>query len=356
MKIPDIIQLRLYNQLLTNNKFTNPGEAVSWFGAVQSQDFEGAKWAIGQRIDGSTEAKIQQAYDNGEIIRTHVMRPTWHFVSPADIKWLLALTASRVAAACATTFRQVQLDNKIFKISNAVIEKALQKGKPLTREELKTALQKKNIRTDDIRMICLLMRAELDGLICSGPKQGKQFTYMLLDQRVPDSINFNKDEALAELAIRYFASHGPATIKDFAWWSGLTISEAKKGVELIKSSLLNEVVENETFWFSSALPKIKIMKPDIYLLPAFDEYTVAYKNRHILIHPDSATRSSLEILNPVIVQKGKIIGTWKRTLDKNNVTIKTNPFVTLSSSAVKSLQSAKKTYAKFIGKNLLPNK
>jgi hypothetical protein len=352
MKIHEIIQLRLYNQLLTSKKFTSPGEVVSWFGAVQSQDFEGSKWAIGQRIEGSGETMIQQAYDKGEIIRTHVMRPTWHFVLPADIKWLLALTASRVNAACATTFRQVQLDNKIFKTSNAVIEKALQKGNPLTRDELKTALQKKNIRTDDIRMICLLMRAELDGLICSGPKQGKQFTYMLLDERVPDSISFNKDEALAELTKRYFNSHGPATIKDFAWWSGLTITDAKKGVESIRSLLLNERVEDEIFWLYSALRTIKTPKGSIQFLPAFDEYTVAYKNRHILVHPSSASRSSMEILNPVIVQKGRIIGTWKRTVEKNNVTIKQNPFISLSPSALKSLQPAAKAYAKFIGKKL----
>ena len=353
MKIHEIIQLRLYNQLLTAKKFTSPGEAVSWFGAIQSQDFEGSKWAIGQRVEGSTETIIQQAYDKGKIIRTHVMRPTWHFVSPADIKWLLALTASRVTAACATTFRQVQLDNKIFKTSNAVIEKVLQKGKPLTRDELKTALQKKNIRTDDIRMICLLMRAELDGLICSGPKQDKQFTYMLLDERVPDSISFNKDEALAELTKRYFNSHGPATIKDFAWWSGLTITDAKKGVESIRSLLLNEKLEDEIFWFRSALPTIKTPKRNIQFLPAFDEYTVAYKNRHILVHPSSASRSSMEILNPVIVQKGRVIGKWKRITDKKNVTIKITPFISISQSAQKSIRTTAKSYAKFIGKKMI---
>jgi len=218
---------------------------------------------------------------------------------------------------------------------------------------LKIALHKKNIRTDDIRMICLLRRDELDGLICSGPKQGKQFTYMLLDERAPASISFHKDEALAELAKRYFNSHGPATIKDFAWWSGLIVSDAKKGVELTSSYLLNEKVEGETFWFSSVMPIIKTTRSNIQLLPAFDEYTVAYKNRHVLIHPASASRSSLEILNPVIVQKGRITGTWKRTIDKNNVSIKTNLFVSLSSSALKSLQSEVKSYAKFIGKKLV---
>jgi Winged helix DNA-binding domain len=353
MKIADILQIRLYNQLLTHKKIKTPGEVVSWFGAVQSQDFEGAKWAVGQRIEGSTEAIIQHAYDKGEILRTHVMRPTWHFISPADIKWLLALTGSRVNAACATTFRQVQLDDKIFQSSNAIITKALQKGQPLTRNELKIALQQKKIRTDEIRMICLLLKAEIDGLICSGPRQGNQFTYMLLDERVTASKIFNKEEALAELTKRYFNSHGPATIKDFAWWSGLTITDAKKGVELIKSYLQNEIAENETFWFSSSLSSIKEIKPAIQLLPAFDEYTVAYKNRNNILHKDSASQSSTEILNPVILQKGQVIGKWKRIADKKNVSIKIAPFISLSQSAIKNIRAEAKSYAKFIGRKMI---
>jgi DNA glycosylase AlkZ-like len=350
MKVSDIARLRLHNQLLTHKVFKKAGEVVSWFGAVQSQDYEGAKWAIGQRIEGSTDSMIQEAFDKGHILRTHVMRPTWHFVSPADIKWLLALTGNRVNAACMTTFRQVQLDDKIFKTSNTIITKALQKGKPLTRNELKIALQKKGIRTDDIRMICLLLRAEIDGLICSGPRQGKQFTYMLLNERVPTSITFNKDEALAEIAKRYFNSHGPATIKDFAWWSGLTITDAKKAVEMIKSSLLYEMAENEIFWFSSSLPPIKENKPVIHLLPAFDEYTVAYKNRNLILHKASALQSSMEILNPVIVQKGQVVGKWKRVVNKKNVTIETTPFIYISQSANKNIRSAVKSFAKFLGK------
>jgi hypothetical protein len=252
---------------------------------------------------------IQEAYDKGEILRTHVLRPTWHFVLPSDIKWMLKLTASRINAACANTFRQVQLDDKIFKSSNTVITKFLQKGKPLTRNELKIALQQKKIRTDEIRMICLLLKAEIDGLICSGPKQGNQFTYMLLDDRAATSKSFNKEESLAELAKRYFNSHSPATIKDFAWWSGLTIADAKKGVDLAKSYLQNEIVEKETFWFSSPLPAIKETKEISHLLPAFDEYTVAYKNRNSILHKASASQSSLEVLNPVILQKRP--GNWQ---------------------------------------------
>jgi hypothetical protein len=352
MKISEIIQLRLHNQLLIHRPFNKPGEVVSWFGAVQSQDFDGSKWAIGQRMEGSTEAMVQEAFNKGEIIRTHVMRPTWHFVSPSDIKWLLALTASRVNAACATTFRQVELNDKIFKSTNSIITKALQKG-PLDRNELKIILQQKKIRTDDIRMICILMRAEIDGLICSGPRQANQFTYMLLDDRITSSITFNKEEALAELTKRYFSSHGPATIKDFAWWSGLTNADAKKGIELIKSSLHNETTEAETLWFASSLPEIKQFKPDIHFLPAFDEYTVAYKNRHNIVHKTFAPQNSIEILSPVILQKGRVIGKWRRVINKKEVQIETIPFISLSQSANKNIHAAAKAFAKFIGKKMV---
>lgn len=353
MKVQDILQIRLCNQLLIHKKFKTVGEVVSWFGAVQSQDFEGAKWAVGQRIEGSTDAMIQQAYDKGEILRTHVMRPTWHFISPADIKWMLALTAPRVNAACAGTFRQMQLDDKTFKTSHSVITKALQKKQPLTRNELKMILQQKKIRTDEIRLISLLLKAEIDQLICSGPKQGNQFTYMLLDDRAKASKNFNKEEALAELTKRYFNSHGPATIKDFAWWSGLTITDSKNAIELIKSDLQHETVEKESYWFSASLPAIKEFKSGFHLLSAFDEYTVAYKNRNMILHKASAAQNSLETLNPVILEKGRVIGKWKRVVDKKHVVIKITPFISLSQSADKNIRSAAKSYAKFIGKKMI---
>jgi len=346
-----ILQLRLQNQLLTDKPFKNAADVVTWFGAVQSQDFEGAKWGVAQRINDPVHCGIQGVFDNGQILRTHVLRPTWHFVSPPDIKWMLKLTAPRILAACATVFRQVQLSDKIFKRSNRVIEKTLNEG-ARTRGELKKALEQKGIRTDDIRLICILMRAELDALICSGPRHGNQFSYMLLDQRVSHQNTLRRDESLAELAKRYFQSHGPATIKDFAWWSGLTVSDAKKGLESIKSTLAYETIDKEVFWYSSGLSNPKAGITSVHLLPAFDEYTVAYKNRQPIIHPRTDAVKPMEVLGPTILNKGYVVGTWKRTINKGVVSFRSMHFIAPPVSLEKRIRAAAREYANFLGKKL----
>ena len=220
----DIAKQRLGNQGLIQSAFDNPVDVVSWLGAVQSQDYFGAKWALGLRIPNAIDDSIEKAFQNGSFLRTHLMRPTWHFVTPADIRWLLKLTAPRVHATNAFMYRKTELDQKVFKRSNAVIEKALQGSKQLTRDELRDVFTKAGIKTEgEQRMAYLLMQAELDGVICSGPRKGKQFTYMLLEERVPLVRELTREEALIELTKRYFTSRGPASVQDYAKWSGLTI-------------------------------------------------------------------------------------------------------------------------------------
>src|SRR6266545_1542507 len=246
----DITSYRLHNQRLSQTNLTNPAEVVNWLGAVQSQDFTGAKWAIGLRTSGLTEADVDRAFAEGSILRTHVMRPTWHFVTPADIRWMLALTAPRVRALLAYNDRQLEIDKVTLKKSDDVLAKTLGGGKQLTRLELGTALQKSKINTDDLRLTHLVMHAELSGVICSGARQGKQFTYALLEERVPPAKVLEHDEAVVELARRYFTSHGPAILKDFIWWSGLSSIDAKRGLEAIKPELEHEVINDETYWFA----------------------------------------------------------------------------------------------------------
>jgi hypothetical protein len=201
-----------------------PCDVVRWLVAVQAQDYSGAKWALGLRLQGSTEKNIEQAIADGSILRTHLMRPTWHFVTPADIRWLLALTAPRVHAVNAHMYRQLELDHSVFKRSNAALAKALREGQTLTRDELRGVLRKAGIAVDgNLRMSYLMMRAELDAIVCSGPRRGKQFTYALLDQGAPQPKTLHRDEALVELVRRYFISRGPATVQDFAKWSGLNL-------------------------------------------------------------------------------------------------------------------------------------
>ena len=205
----DIARLRLINQHISAPRFSEPAKVVEWLAAVQAQDFEGAKWSLGLRMLGAKDGGIEQAFSEGAILRTHLLRPTWHFVTPTDIRWMLALTALRVHQANAYMYRKLGLDNAVLKRSNAALATSLPE-KQLTRDELREVLQRAGIQVDgEFRMGYLLMRAELDGIICSGGRRGKQFTYALFDDRVPPSQPFRRDEALAELARRYFRSRGP---------------------------------------------------------------------------------------------------------------------------------------------------
>ncbi len=331
--------------------FKQPDQVVAWLGAVQSQDYAGAKWAVAQRAKGITDAALDQALADGSILRTHVLRPTWHFVTPADIRWMLALTAPRILALSAYYFRQLELDNVIFKRSNIVLGKALQGGKQLTRVELISVLKKNNVAADNLlRFAYLVMRAELDGIICSGARRGKQFTYALLDECAPQVRTLEQDEALGELAKRYFVSRGPATLQDFVWWSGLTTSDARKGLDSIKSKLIHEVENGQTYWFADSIPA-RIASPTAYLLPNYDEYIVGYTDRSAIF--DNSHTKKLDARGSVLAQytiliDGRVNGTWKRTVGKKGVTIELNPFVPQTKMERQAVIAASQEYAAFL--------
>ena len=354
MKIP-IISYRLHNQCLSQTRFTDPADLVRWFGAVQSQDFAGAKWALGQRLTNMTEAEIDRAYNEGKILRTHVMRPTWHFVAPEDIRWLLELTAPRVHTANAYQNRSLGIDSDLLRRSQAVLEKALEGEKYLTREELAQALKQAGISPEiQLKITYLILGSELDGIICSGPRRGKQFTYALLEERVPPGRRLDRDEALAELASRYFASHGPATLRDFVWWSGLTTADARSGLEMIKSQLASEAIEDQTYWFKE-ISEIKAEKsPAVHLLPDYDEYGIGYLESDRKMIYDHAHDRKLDARGAFLAQyalviDGQIMGTWKRTLKKNAASIEINPFRALTRSEVKAISESAERYGTYLG-------
>jgi hypothetical protein len=225
---------RVYNQRLEGPKFQRPGDVVAWFGAVQAQEYALAKWALGLRMEYATDDIIEQAFTDGAILRTHVMRPTWHFVTPADIRWILELTAPRVHAANGTMYRRLELEDALFGRSDEIIARAVEGGRHLTRAELGAALSVAGIdTTNGMRLGYIVHHAELEGVVCSGPRRGRQHTYALIAERAPQARRLARDEALAELTRRYFTSHGPATVKDFAWWSGLTIADVKAGLAML---------------------------------------------------------------------------------------------------------------------------
>jgi winged helix DNA-binding protein len=315
MKKRDIAKLRLLNQRITGTEFSGSGEVVRHMGAIQAQDYPMALWAIGLRMQDSTSQIVEEAVNNGSIIRTHVLRPTWHFVAADDIRWMLKLTAPRIEKMTASACRQFELDAKTLNKCSKIIGKSLEGGRHLTRAELVTELERQGVKNGPLRAIHIMLQAEIDGVVCSGAKRGKQFTYALMDERVPQSKTMTKEESLAALALRYFTSHGPATLKDFVWWSGLTVANAKSGLESIKSNLINLVVDDQTYWLAEAIPW---MKNSVHLLPSFDEFLVSYKDRSASLAADVSQRAILKngIFAPVIVVNGVVTGFWKRS-DKN---------------------------------------
>lgn len=343
-----IISARLRNQRLSSAKFQRPADVVRWLGAVQAQDFNAAKWALGLRMRPATNATIEDAFNRGEIVRTHLLRPTWHFVTPEDIRWLLDLTGPRVKIMCGSAYRAYELDETTLKRTNSIITKALQGGKHLTRAELKAILNRAGIKADDsIRMGHILLRAELDGVVCSGPLQGKHLTYALLEERVPPGRKPSRDEALAELTQRYFSSHGPATLADFVWWSGLTTNDARAGIALINQQLEKVASKETTYWTANSSPTAA-PSARVHLLPAYDEYTVAYKNREIVFHPAAASQLRTSgVLGPTVAVDGKIIGAWKATPKNHSIKIALNSPKKLTRPEKLAITTAAESYAAF---------
>ena len=339
----DLLVQRANNQHLSSVGFKEAVDVVRWFGAVQAQDFHAAKWALALRMRGEpSNDALEAAYNNGEILRTHVMRPTWHFVAPEDIRWLLELTAPRVNLRAATNYRKLELDGPTFKRCYKVLVKALQGGKHLTRTELKNALNRSGITADDtIRMAHIMLRAELDGVVCSGKRIGKQFTYALLEEHVRAVRALGREEALAKLTLRYFASHGPATLADFVWWSGLTVADARRGLALIDSEIKLARIDDVDYYFARSKVKAQSAAESAFLLPIYDEYNVAYKQREI----------TLGMLGPSVMLGGRIVGTWKARVDKNSVTILINAGRTLTKQERSAVAKAAQRYATFLGVN-----
>jgi hypothetical protein len=347
----DIPRYRLHNQFLSQPSFSEPSQVVAALGAVQAQDYAGAKWALAQRLkDTPTDAAIEKALNEGKILRTHVMRPTWHFVTPEDIRWMLDLTAPRVKIAMAHMDRQLGLDKSILKKSNATLKKALQGHRQLTRSELAPVLKKAGVPVDGYHLGQLMGHAELDQVICSGRRKGKQFTYALLEERAPQAKSLEREGALVKLTKRYFRSHGPATLQDFVWWSGLTTIDARKGMEAIRSEFEQQTIADQTYWFSAST-LAKSSSSSAYLLPNYDEYTVGYRDRSAIFdrsHIEKLSAFRESVLTQVMVIDGQVSGTWKRTLKKKEVIMEVAPFTTLTKRQSQAVLAAALQYGKFL--------
>ncbi len=346
----NIAALRLRNQRISETDFTHPEQAVDWLVAVQSQDYAAAKWAVGLRLTGVVEDAVEQAFNQGLILRTHVMRPTWHFVTPADIRWLLALTAARVQAANAGMYRRLGLEDHL-KRANKILEKSLRDGQQLTREEVREALKGAGFSQDDnLQIGYFLMHAELDGIICSGKRRGKQMTYALLEERAPLARILTRVEALTALAGRYFRTRGPATIYDFSKWSGLTVGDARRGLEEVKSEFESQTIDGREYWFSPPPAARKVDAGGAYLLSIYDEFNSSYKDYSPIA--DAETRRRLmgmgNALLYIIVINGRVAGTYRRVLHRAMVEIEATYFRKLSEVEIRAVTDAARKFGQFV--------
>jgi hypothetical protein len=346
----DIATRRLHNQRLSRTGFKTPEQVVAWLGGMQAQDFPGVRWSIGLRLLQATDADIERAIDAGKIIRTWPMRGTLHIVAAADVRWILSLTSPKNIAGSLRRREALELDDKTLARSREVFVSTLQGGKQKTRDEMYAALQSAGISTEGQRGYHILWNAALHGLICFAATTNKEQTFALLDEWVAPTKEKTRDEALAELALRYFTSRGPVTLQDFIWWSGLSAGEARAGFEAIKSNLVQETVNKQIYWMP---PEIGVPKDQAsaFALPGFDEYLLGYKDRSAVLdsaHAEKVCPGGNGVFASTIVINGRVVGTWKRTIKKTSVEIIAKPFATLRKIERDAFDDAAERYAAFM--------
>jgi hypothetical protein len=347
-----ISKTRLISQKIASTEFKTPSEIVGWMGAMQAQDYAMAKWAIGVRLTDPTEKIIDSPIDKGEILRIHVLRPTWHFVSADDIYWMLQLSAPKIKSSLRSRHSQLELTESVISKTRSIIEKTLSKEISLTRDELANEFLKAGLRTDENRLSHILFRSELDGIICSGPIKRNKLTYALLQERVPVKKELSKDESLAELARRYFNSRCPATLEDFIWWSNLTNKDARKALEMIKSDFFQETTGSIKYLFPNSFSKPTLEKISIALLPAYDEFLISYRDRSSSLSGvnNKRTVSDNGIFYPTIVINGQVAGIWKRTFKKNKIIVTSVFFKPPDDSVIRKLTGKVRDFGRFLEK------
>jgi hypothetical protein len=349
---------RLANHRFQAPAFERPGDVVSWLLGMQGQDYAGAKWSIGLRLPGSSDAMVEAAIANGEIVRIWAMRGTLHFVAAGDVHWLLALLSPRIIARNARRYRQLELDETTLEKSNKILAGALENGERLDRKALADVLESAGISTEGQRLVYMLQRAVLERLICQGtaPKNRPLFRALAPpdegDRDRAGEYARDRDQALAELATRYFTSRGPASLKDFVWWSGLITADARSAIESAGPALARVTIGETDFWQGDPTPERQAPGPDMMLLPGFDEFLVAYRDRSASIRDEylEAWSRTNGMFSPSLIRRGQVIGLWKRTVKKDVVTVDIEPFTELSTADVACVERAAVAYGRYLQK------
>jgi hypothetical protein len=347
--------LRLRRQRIDAPPVTTAREMVAWLGAVQAQELGPAKWALALRSANLDEAAVDRELDEGRIVRTHILRPTWHFVAADDIRWMLSLSGPRVQAINAYYYKYAGVTPRLVTRAHAVFQRALEGGAALTRTELAARLAKARIAAAGQMLAHIVMHAELEGLVCSGPRRGRHSTYMLLDERVPAARVPARDDALAELARRYFTSHGPAKVRDFVWWSGMTARDTRTALEALAGEVVSETFDGETYWMArspNVAPVAKSRRPGVVdLLPIYDEYLIAYRDRAAMLEPVEAGETPKhDIFAHYLMIDGRVRGTWRRRDAGDRIELALTPYRPLTRTQQRSARAAAARLARFAGR------
>lgn len=344
-----ILATRLYRQFLSRPFPGSPAEVARHLCAMQAQDFAAAKWAIGLRCPGITDADVEKALEACELIRISSLRGTLHFMHPGDVRWITSLVMPRVTSQCTGMWKKLALDKSVFDRVFHIMQDTLKNGAALSRAELRVILEKNHIATGDHRMNQFLTLAGLEQVICCGPRRGKEFTYVLLDEWLPPVQAKPPKNPLSELAVRYMAGHGPATAEDFSWWCGFPVTQCRQALNEASQQLESFVLADQTYYLTQGE---RIEKPDgkLRLLSGFDEYYISYADRSLVAGKAAQAVMSPQngILPYVVIAKGKIVGTWRREIRKQLVEMEYIPFEK-TKTGEGALSTAAKTYGKFMG-------
>jgi hypothetical protein len=346
-----VVRRRMLAQRLWGPPLDTPEAVVRWLGAMQAQEFQVAKWSVGQRADGLTDDDVQRAYADGRILRTHVLRPTWHFVAAEDIRWLLRLTGPRVHARSAPVYRRLELDAATFSKTERILSRELAGGRHRTRRELADAFQAAGIEASGSRLAYIVMHAELDAIVCSGAPRGKQHTYALVDERAPGKDSLNADEALPELTRRYFTSRGPATVQDFVRWSSLTTAQARAGLDSAAAELGHETIDGRTYWFAGSPIDGRARWTGIDLVQGYDEVVMGYSESRdlLLAEVDLSSPWVGPSLLHAILLGGRLVGHWKPVASSGSIRIETVAYRPLSATEERALDTAIGRFGRFVG-------
>ncbi len=344
----DITRFRLANQRISNSSFSTPAEVVSWMGAMQAQDYLMSLWAIGLRTTGCTEADVEAAIEDGSIVRTWTMRRTIHFAAAEDVHWMMSLTKERIIKAYGKNMARLGLDEDHLVKARRVVVEALEKEGCLTRGALKERMEAAGVPVDKSRGVHLLWRIGQEAISCFGPRQGKEYTFVLLDDWVRNRRDLTREEAISEATRRYFTSHGPATAQDFAWWSGLRMKDVRAGIA--SADLVEDTIDGATYY--TGPDHATAAEDGVYLLPSFDEYMISYKDRSAIIDPadiELVNRGLNGMFSPIVVIDGRIEGTWKRGLKANTVTVTPSAFADFTKKTAKGITSEAARFGAFLG-------